>query len=72
MEVTRKPTTAKPGSAEKIEVMRKRARRKAPLFHPDDPRIEWERYTPRGDSVSLSGLFDTLRESFRDRSDGDE
>lgn len=33
-----KPTTAKPGSFEKIEVLRKRASLKQPLWHPDDPK----------------------------------
>ena len=31
------PTTARPGSFEKVEVLRKRASLKQPLWHPDDP-----------------------------------
>jgi hypothetical protein len=72
MKLARKPTQAAPGSAEKIAVMCLRFERKQSCFHPDDRRIEWERYTPRSDNVSLSGLMETMRESFRDRSDGDD
>jgi hypothetical protein len=40
------PTKARPGSAEKIKVMRERARRGEGLFHPNDARM-----VPRGEVV---------------------
>jgi hypothetical protein len=33
------PTSAEPGSAEKVEVMIERYQRRHPLFHPLDPRL---------------------------------
>ena len=33
------PTEALPGSPDKIEVLRLRASRRLPLFHPDDARL---------------------------------
>lgn len=37
------PTDHPPGSKEKIEVLRARAARSAPLFHPEDRRIDGHR-----------------------------
>jgi len=36
------PTTARPGTPEKIEVMAARLQRGEEIFHPDDPVIEWQ------------------------------
>lgn len=36
------PTDALPGTAEKIEVLTRRAELRLPLWHPADPRLEFD------------------------------
>ena len=53
-----KPTAAPPGSREKLEVIRLRVERGEELWHPKDPRIEWEHCTMKSQSVSLKELWE--------------
>ena len=55
-------TQAPPGSEEKLAILRLRWERGELLWHPNDRRIEWERATMQCESISLNGLFETLRE----------
>jgi hypothetical protein len=50
------PTTAEPGSPNKVAVMRQRYAEGEQIFHPHDPRIEWELATMNSLSISLYGL----------------
>ena len=55
-------TAARPGSEEKIEIMRQRQAAGQQIFHPKDERIEWKRYTCNTEFISVDEMMAALRE----------
>jgi hypothetical protein len=70
--IAAKPTEARPGSAEKLEVMRLRVAAGRSCFHPDDNQIIWKSVTLKSDTVSLKELYDIAIENLHDYADEGE
>lgn len=60
------PTTATPGSAEKLEIMRLRVMAGCTIFHPDDSRLEHAPYNHKTYIMSLKDFFESAERADTD------
>lgn len=66
-----KPTTAQPGTAAKLAVMKARYDAGQAIFHPGDPVHEHAYNQPKRDTVSLQDLRAALQDKNREYQDNE-